>query len=99
MHHHLHKKCVRLNWGRFATLITVLTCPPIAASEVDFNRDIRPILSSKCFACHGPDSASRKADLRLDKEDVAKADRDGHPVIVVGQPGRSELVSRITATD
>jgi Protein of unknown function (DUF1549)/Protein of unknown function (DUF1553)/Planctomycete cytochrome C len=67
--------------------------------DVDFNRDIRPILSNKCFACHGPDSAAREADLRLDVEEFAKAKRDGHPAILPGNTEQSELVRRITSTD
>jgi hypothetical protein len=65
-----------------------------AAAPVDFNRDIRPVLSDRCFACHGPDAATRKAGLRLDEEAGAKAE-----VIVPGQPDASTLIERISATD
>ncbi len=66
-----------------------------AAEKLSFNRDVRPILAENCFACHGPDSASRKADLRLDRREVAvKAG-----AIVPGKPDESELIHRIFATD
>jgi hypothetical protein len=64
---------------------------------VEFNRDIRPLLSDRCYPCHGPDSAKRKAGLRLDQESSAKAGRDGRPAIVPGDREASELVRRITA--
>jgi len=66
---------------------------------VDFNRDIRPILSDKCFFCHGPDAHERKADLRLDQPDGATADLGGYAAIVPGEPEKSELVTRITSAD
>jgi hypothetical protein len=61
---------------------------------VQFNRDIRPILSDKCFKCHGPSATSRRANLRLDDEVVAKA-----KVIVPGDPEHSPLIQRITSID
>ncbi len=64
-----------------------------ADRPVDFNRDVRPILSDKCFACHGPDEKQRKADLRLDTQDGAAE------VITPGKPAESEMVRRITAAD
>src|SRR5579864_7597958 len=67
--------------------------------RVEFNRDIRPILSETCFGCHGPDKAKRKADLRLDSEASAFADLGGYRAIVPGDLDNSELYQRITAED
>jgi hypothetical protein len=66
-----------------------------ADDAIQFNRDIRPILSENCFRCHGPDSASRKADLRLDKRAVAIE----MGAIEPGKPGDSSLIERIFSTD
>ena len=65
------------------------------AQQPEYNRDIRPILSENCFACHGPDSASRKAKLRLDQRDAAIQAE----AIVPGSPEKSALIQRICATD
>ncbi|MEO6725044.1 MAG: DUF1553 domain-containing protein [Blastocatellia bacterium] len=67
---------------------------------IDFNRDIRPILSDKCFACHGPDANAKKIKLRLDSEAAATADLgSGRHAIIPGDIEHSQLVRRITATD
>src|SRR5574339_343677 len=71
-------------------------------ARVDFNFEIRPILSDRCFKCHGPDEKSRKANLRLDLSDSAFALRDKKSAtraVVPGKPDQSEIVRRITSTD
>ncbi len=67
----------------------------MAAAAVEYNRDIRPILSDKCFACHGPDSGNRQAGLRLDLESTAKAELRRKFPVVAGDPDRSEVIRRI----
>src|SRR5262245_53588094 len=64
---------------------------------VEFNRDVRPILSDKCYSCHGPDAVAKKIPLRLDREAAAKADLSGRHAIVDGAPEKSGLIERITA--
>lgn len=72
---------------------------PAEAGRIQFNRDIRPILSDKCFFCHGPDKAQRKADLRLDTREGLLG-RSGEPgTVVSGKPAESELFQRIIRTD
>jgi hypothetical protein len=68
-----------------------------AERTVEFNRDIRPILSDKCLSCHGTDAIAKKIPLRLDSEAAAKADLGGRRAIVEGDPVASQLVKRITA--
>jgi hypothetical protein len=72
-----------------------------AAAEpaISFNRDIRPILSSKCFACHGFDAKKREAELRLDTPEGALGQHDGVRAIVPGDLGKSELWRRVTSAD
>ena len=67
--------------------------------SVDFNRDVRPILSETCFRCHGPDSAAREAELRLDNADDAFADRGDFFAIVPGEPEKSEAYRRLVSDD
>lgn len=82
------------------TVASVCCLGPVAAAEIDFNRDIRPILSNKCFACHGPDANQRKAKFRLDKKESAFGTAEsGEHVIVPGKLDQSELVARITTDD
>jgi hypothetical protein len=66
---------------------------PRAKGTLEYNRDIRPILAENCFACHGPDSAARKKDLRLDQRDSAIDAK----AIVPGKPTESEMIARIFA--
>ncbi len=79
----------------FATsgLRTASTQESGANAPVDFNRHVKPILSDRCFLCHGPDKARRKSDLRLDTEEGSRA------VIEAGKPQDSELITRIFADD
>src|SRR5690242_8441389 len=69
-----------------------------AAASVEFNRDVRPILSDKCYVCHGPDAKAKHIPFRLDHEEDAKAKLpDGKYAIVEGHPEQSEVIRRITA--
>ena len=89
-------------WGSIAAALVALNGVSVTAArgaEIDFNRDIRPILSENCFFCHGQDPAHRKAELRLDVAAEAMADRGGYAAIVPGKPEASELIARITASD
>src|SRR5713226_4664770 len=70
------------------------------AEDVDFSRDVRPILARHCFKCHGPDDKARKAKLRLDvREAGVREGKSGQRPIVPGKPDESELVRRISATE
>jgi hypothetical protein len=81
----------------FRNFALVLSLVPVTAwGAVDFNRQIRPILSDRCFTCHGPDAAAKKIKLRLDSEAGMLADLGGgRAAVVPGKPEQSELVKRI----
>jgi hypothetical protein len=70
--------------------------PQASVLKLRYNRDIRPILAENCFPCHGPDSAARKAGLRLDRFADATADRGGHFAIAKGDPDKSEVLRRVS---
>ncbi|MCG6157978.1 PSD1 and planctomycete cytochrome C domain-containing protein [Rubinisphaera margarita] len=70
-----------------------------AESPLSFNRDIRPILSEHCYACHGPDAETRYGELRLDDRNDAVRDRDGYHVIEAGNADESELIARVSSAD
>ena len=71
-----------------------------AAAAADFQHDVRPILAEHCGHCHGPDEAARQGGLRLDDRSAALAGGDsGSPAIMPQDPGRSELIRRVTSTD
>ena len=84
----------------FILLAAALPLAAQAPAPVTFNRDVRPILSDKCFTCHGPDAALKKIPFRLDREEFAKADLGGgRHAIVEGNAAASILLARIAAPD
>jgi len=89
----------RLFWVLFTVWLPVLAAAQDPSRKIDFSRDIRPILSDKCFTCHGPDENKRASELRLDTRESAFAERDGHAAIVPGDSAGSLLHQRITSTD
>lgn len=86
----------------FSALLSAVLAGASQAAEVpiDFNRQVRPVLSKNCFSCHGPDEEGREAGLRLDERESAVTELDsGATAIVPGEPSVSELVARITSDD
>jgi len=87
---------------RVVTLLVIVTLPTprVVAEEIDFRRDVLPILSNHCWSCHGPDEKSRKAKLRLDSSEAALAPRkNGIQPIVPGKPNVSEVIVRVKSDD
>ena len=87
--------------GQFAVFAFLfLSWSALGTESIDFNRDVRPVLSDKCYSCHGPDAKSLKGDLRLDLPARATAPaRSGAVAVVPGKPEQSELVKRIGSMD
>ena len=82
---------------RYSVVLWVGLLPSGLAGAVDFRREVQPILSDKCFHCHGPDEKAREAKLRLDTPEGALRLRDGAAVIVPGNGAGSELILRVTS--
>jgi len=80
-------------------VVFVSSALKISASEISFNKDVRPILSANCFSCHGPDKKARKAKLRLDTRKGALFDLGGHRALEPSKADDSELILRIESDD
>ncbi len=85
-----------MKWVRLVVMLCVgSSALADTPQRLEYNRDVRPILFSNCFSCHGPDSASRQADLRLDLRESAVAAK----AIVAGDPSASKILARLTSHD
>ena len=84
---------------RILNLAALTASLQLSAESISFNKDVRPILSSKCLNCHGPSEKSRKADLRFDDEASALKNRDGLQAIKPGDLANSEMWHRIISED
>ncbi len=84
----------------FVSVLSLLSQLPAGEKDVRFQQDILPLLTGRCFHCHGPDSETREAELRLDDPASALAELDsGVTAIVPGQPDQSGLIERIDSSD
>ncbi|MEO2035330.1 MAG: DUF1549 domain-containing protein, partial [Planctomycetaceae bacterium] len=90
---------------RTATAALLVVMWPVKSTiadnaDIDFSRDVLPLLSDNCFKCHGPDEANRESGLRLDNHESALVTLDsGHAAVVPGDSDQSELVRRISSSD
>src|SRR5258707_10164392 len=83
----------------FRAALILLASFVVSRAEVDFNRDVQPILSENCYLCHGPDGKARKAELRLDRKEGAFRTKDDVTPVVPGDPAHSALITRIFSQD
>lgn len=90
---------MRLHFKTGLLSLVILFAGSVHAEEIDFARDVLPILSNHCFECHGPDEETREAGLRLDVRKDAMEDLGGYSAIVPGSPDESVLIERILETD
>src|SRR3954467_1312814 len=104
----MKRKCLTVMVMIITTIVVISSCFDHASEDnklpdkISYNFHIRPILSDKCFKCHGPDASKRQAHLRLDIGDSALAplkETKGAFAIVPGNPDASELYKRISSTD
>lgn len=96
--------CRWMGFLRLRFLLALLTVLPAGrglarADEIRFSRDVRPILADHCLQCHGPDAATREADLRLDRPEDSDQVRGGRAVLVAGDADASELIRRLQTSD
>ncbi|MEI2723732.1 MAG: DUF1549 domain-containing protein [Verrucomicrobiota bacterium] len=94
-------RCIMRRGGQLlAFILLALSAKAAAAGRVDYNSQVRPLLSDRCYTCHGPDDKARKKKLRLDtREGMFKELADGRAVVRAGDTNRSELVRRILTAD
>ncbi|MFA8018311.1 PSD1 and planctomycete cytochrome C domain-containing protein [Bremerella cremea] len=103
----MRSRLLRGNWRWMAFSVCLVTLAGSAqmanaegTDEIDFNRDIRPLLSDRCYACHGPDENHRAGGIRFDQAESAYGEADsGEIAIVPGKPDESELIARIISHD
>jgi hypothetical protein len=96
---HLFRFCFSLATACSFAAVWSLHAASASPEPINYNRDIRPILSANCFYCHGPDEEHQEADLRLDHVQGATKDLGGYQAVVPGDAEASEVIKRILADD
>src|SRR5688572_16749376 len=89
----------RIHWMLCLLAGALVTTRAAERQPVSFNMQVRPVLSDRCWSCHGPDENKRKAKLRLDTKEGALAETDGYFIIKPGEPEKSEVYKRLTSSD